>query len=71
MSKVISAAGYIRVSTAEQALNGLSIETQMAEIEQYAKAHNMKLEAFYIDRGITARKSLHKRVDFMRMMGDV
>ena len=71
MSKVISAAGYIRVSTAEQALNGLSIETQMAEIESYAKAHNMKLEGFYIDRGITARKSLHKRVDFMRMMGDV
>ena len=71
MGKVISAAGYIRVSTAEQALNGLSIETQMAEIEQYAKAHNMKLEGFYIDKGITARKSLHKRVDFMRMMGDV
>ena len=71
MGKVISAAGYIRVSTAEQALNGLSIETQMAEIEQYAKANNMKLEGFYIDRGITARKSLHKRVDFMRMMGDV
>ena len=71
MGKVISAAGYIRVSTAEQALNGLSIETQMAEIEQYAKANNMKLEGFYIDRGITARKSLHKRTDFMRMMGDV
>lgn len=71
MSEVKPAAGYIRVSTAEQALKGLSIETQMAEIEQYAKAHNMKLEGFYIDRGITARKSLHKRVDFMRMMGDV
>lgn len=71
MSKVISAAGYIRVSTTEQALNGLSIETQMAEIESYAQAHNMKLEGFYIDRGITARKSLHKRGDFMRMMGDV
>jgi DNA invertase Pin-like site-specific DNA recombinase len=71
VSKVISAAGYIRVSTEEQALKGLSIETQMEEIESYAKAHNMKLEGFYIDRGITARKSLHKRTDFMRMMGDV
>lgn len=71
MSKVISAAGYIRVSTTEQALNGLSIETQMAEIENYAKANNMRLEGFYIDRGITARKSLEKRADFMRMMGDV
>ena len=71
MGKVVSAAGYIRVSTTEQALNGLSIETQQAEIEQYAKAHNMKLEGFYIDKGITARKSLHKRQDFMRMMNDV
>jgi DNA invertase Pin-like site-specific DNA recombinase len=71
MEKIITAAGYIRVSTAEQALKGLSIETQMAEIESYAKSKNMKLAGFYIDKGITARKSLHKRVDFMRMMGDV
>ncbi len=71
MGKVISAAGYIRVSTAEQALKGLSIETQMAEIENYAKANNMRLEGFYIDRGITARKSLQNRIDFMRMMKDV
>lgn len=71
MSEVISAAGYIRVSSAEQALKGLSIETQIAEIENYAKAHNMKLVGIYIDRGITARKSLHKRIDFMRMMEDV
>ncbi len=71
MSEVKYAAGYIRVSTAEQATKGLSIETQIAEIEAYAKAHNMKLEDIYIDRGITARKSLEKRVDFMRMMRDV
>ena len=65
------AAGYIRVSTAEQSLKGLSIETQVAEIEAYAKANNMRLVELYIDRGITARKSLHKRVEFMRMMHDV
>ena len=71
MEEIKRAAGYIRVSTAEQSLKGLSIETQMAEIENYAKLHNMKLEEFYIDRGITARKSLEKRTDFMRMMKDV
>lgn len=71
MKEVKSAAGYIRVSTVEQSLKGLSIETQTAEIEAYAKAHNMKLVDVYIDRGITARKSLEKRVDFMRMMRDV
>ena len=71
MEKIINAAGYIRVSTVEQSLKGLSIETQIAEIEAYAKYHNMKLVDIYIDRGITARKSLEKRMDFMRMMGDV
>ena len=65
------AAGYIRVSTAEQSLKGLSIETQISEIESYAKANNMKLEGLYIDRGITARKQLERRVEFMRMMSDV
>lgn len=71
MDEVKRAAGYIRVSTAEQSTKGLSIETQTAEIEAYAKAHNMRLEDIYIDRGITARKSLEKRIEFMRMMHDV
>lgn len=71
MEEIRRAAGYIRVSTAEQVQKGVSIETQMAEIENYAKLHNMKLVDFYIDRGITARKSLEKRTDFMRMMRDV
>lgn len=71
MSEIISTAGYIRVSSAEQATKGLSIETQTAEIKAYAEQHGMKLVDIYVDRGITARKSLHKRVEFMRMMNDV
>lgn len=71
MEEVKRAAGYIRVSTAEQSLKGLSIDTQIAEIKEYAKLHEMKLEDVYIDRGITARKSLEKRIEFMRMMKDV
>ena len=71
MDAVKIAAGYIRVSTVEQSLKGLSIETQIAEIEKYAKTNNMKLEGIYIDRGITARKQLSKRVEFMRLMEDV
>ncbi len=71
MNQVKRAAGYIRVSTVEQSSKGLSIETQIAEIKAYAEYHKMKLVDIYIDRGITARKSLEKRVDFMRMMHDV
>jgi DNA invertase Pin-like site-specific DNA recombinase len=66
-----NAAGYIRVSTAEQVQKGVSIETQTAEIEKYCQEHNMKLVDIYVDRGITARKSLHKRADLMRLMHDV
>lgn len=71
MDEVKRAAGYIRVSTKEQVTKGLSIETQIAEIEAYAKSHNMKLIGIYIDKGITARKALERRKDFMRMMWDV
>ena len=71
MNEVKRAAGYIRVSTAEQSLKGLSIETQIAEIKAYAESHNMKLVGTYVDRGITARKSLDKRLEFMKMMKDV
>lgn len=71
MNEIKRAGGYIRVSTAEQSLKGFSIETQIAEIEEYARQHNMKLEDIYIDRGITARKSLNRRLEFMRMMRDV
>lgn len=71
MEEVKRAAGYIRVSTAEQVQKKLSLENQAAEIEAYCKAHNMRLVGLYIDRGITARKSLHKRTEFMRMMHDV
>lgn len=71
MENIKTAVGYIRVSTVEQATKGLSIETQMAEIKAYAAAKNMKLIGFYVDRGITARKSLHKRIDFMQMMNDL
>ena len=71
MDSIKRAAGYIRVSTVEQSTKGLSIETQIAEIENYARTNNMKLEGLYIDRGITARKQLTKRVEFMRLMEEV
>lgn len=67
-SDVIRAAGYIRVSTAEQALRGLSLEAQEAEIRRYAAQRNIRLEKIYVDKGITARKQLHRRVAFTQLM---
>jgi DNA invertase Pin-like site-specific DNA recombinase len=37
------AIGYIRVSTAEQAENGMSLEAQRDKIEQYCNLHDMQL----------------------------
>ncbi|GAJ17632.1 unnamed protein product, partial [marine sediment metagenome] len=37
------AIGYCRVSTEEQAKEGISLEHQEAKIKQYAGLHNLKL----------------------------
>lgn len=66
-----SVGGYIRVSTQEQSQRGLSLESQKADIEDYCRRHGYQLTKLYIDRGITARKNLYKRVAFMEMMQDV
>jgi len=62
---------YIRVSTEEQARKGLSLENQEATIKEYISRNGWKLVDMYIDRGITARKKLQRRTEFLRMMGDV
>ena len=69
--KVIRGAGYVRVSTAEQALRGLSLESQEMDIRAYAEAHGIELVKIYVDKGITARKALNKRQAFQEMMRDV
>ena len=45
------AVGYCRVSTEEQAKEGISLEYQKAKIEQYAKLHNLNLVEVIIDEG--------------------
>ena len=68
---MIRVALYIRVSTDEQALHGLSLESQKEALTQYANAHNMQIVDVYADEGITARKALNKRLQFQRLMSDV
>ena len=63
--------GYIRVSTEEQSRNGLSLESQRADITDYCRRMGYRIEKLYIDGGISARKSLYKRTAFMNMMQDV
>ena len=68
---MIRAGLYIRVSTDEQALHGLSLDSQREALTAYAKEHNMQIVDIYADEGITARKALNKRLEFQRLMSDV
>lgn len=68
---MIRAGLYIRVSTDEQALHGLSLDSQREALTAYAKEHNMQIVDIYADEGITARKALNKRLQFQRLISDV
>ncbi len=59
---------YIRVSGEEQKIKGLSLEAQQERLEQYAKERAWLIVGVYIDAAKTARKNMHKRTEFQRMI---
>ena len=69
--KVLRAAIYIRVSTAEQSIHGKSLLAQQEYLENYAKQHNMAVVGVYADKGQTARKELKKRKEIHRLLDSV
>ena len=71
MSKTIRCAIYDRVSTDIQVQNGLSLDTQRELLTKYANDHGYKIVDYYADEGITARKKLKNRKDFLRLIEDV
>lgn len=62
--------GYVRVSTEEQAIHGLSIEAQTAALEEWARANGHKLVDIYTDAGISARKPASRRPELQRLLSD-
>ena len=60
---------YCRVSTEEQAVHGLSIEAQKAALSEWAANHY--IVDYYIDLGVSARKSILKRPELQRLLKDV
>lgn len=71
MSKLLRCAIYIRVSTAEQAMHGKSLQAQREYLEKYAAEHNMVVVGVYADEGQTARKELKKRKAIHALLKDV
>jgi len=63
-------AAYIRVSTQEQKLHGISLEAQVEKLEEYASKHNMKIVEWYKDEGVSGRKLIRKRPELQRMIHD-
>lgn len=70
-AEIRRAALYIRVSTEEQAMHGLSLVAQQETLLQYVNDNGLKLVDVYADQGVTARKKYRNRTQFMRMLGDV
>ena len=54
---VLDAVGYIRVSTEEQAREGVSLDAQKARIEAWAQANETTLIGFFEDAGISGSKT--------------
>lgn len=69
--KRIRCAIYDRVSSELQVRDGLSLDTQKELLTEYALSHGYSIVGYYADEGITARKKLQNRKDFMRLLDDV
>ena len=67
----IRAALYVRVSGEEQKITGLSLEAQQERLEKYAKEKGWIITGIYVDAAKTARKNLHKRAEFQKMIESV
>lgn len=70
MNKIEPVAAYIRVSTTEQKLHGLSLDAQKMKLIAYAKKHNMKIVEWYMDEGVSGRKLIKNRPELQRMIHD-
>lgn len=68
---VIRCAIYDRVSTEIQAQHGLSLDTQKELLTEYAVSHGYEIVDYYADEGLTARKKLQNRKEFMRLLDDI
>ena len=68
---MLRAALYIRVSTAEQKIHGLSLEAQRAELDRWAEQAGVQVVDHYADPGVSARKKASSRPGLQRMLSDV
>lgn len=68
--KIKRVAAYVRVSTQEQKLHGLSVDAQKMKLTEYAEKNHLRIVEWYIDEGISGRKLIRKRPELQRMIQD-
>ena len=61
---------YIRVSSQEQKLHGLSLDAQRDTLTRYAEFHNLKIIEWYEDEGVSGRKLIRRRPALQSMLND-
>ena len=71
MDRIPRCAIYIRVSTEEQHLNGLSLPAQKKALTEYAEKNNYIIAGYYADEGISARKPMKHRRGLLQLLEDV
>lgn len=69
--QILRVALYIRVSTEEQALHGISLIAQEDALCRYAREHGYKVVDIYRDEGNSARKPVMKRPVMLQLLEDV
>lgn len=68
--KLERVAAYVRVSTTEQKLHGLSLDAQKMKLTEYAEKNHMKIVEWYMDEGVSGRKLIKNRPELQRMIQD-
>ena len=69
-NKVERVACYVRVSSQEQKLHGLSLDAQRMKLQEYADKNKMKIIDWYVDEGVSGRKLIKNRPELQRMIHD-
>jgi putative DNA-invertase from lambdoid prophage Rac len=68
MEAAMQVFGYVRVSTAEQANNGLSLDTQQRQIEGWAAVKGWDVAAVFVEAGVSGSVPLADRPEGQRLL---
>lgn len=65
------AVGYVRVSTEEQAREGVSLDAQTEKLRAYCSLNGLTLDTIYRDEGVSAGKPLTERGEGAKLLAQL